>query len=90
MNTLYDHKKFKILIKNMIQLSHRKELENFLDKEELEMFSRLKDLIQKLNQISNLTRLIDGNDYWISQVYDSVWPFLEIQINYLKIRNLLI
>ena len=48
----------------MIQLSHKKELENLLDKDELEMFSRLKELIQKLNKISNLTRLIDGNDYW--------------------------
>ena len=59
----------------MIQLSHKKELENLLDKDELEMFSRLKELIQKLNKISNLTRLIDGNDYWVTQVYDSLWPF---------------
>ena len=75
MNTLYDYKKFKILVKNMIQISHKKELENLLDKDELEMFSRLQELIQKLNKISNLTRLLDGNDYWISQVYDSIWPF---------------
>ena len=75
MNTLYGHKKFKILVKNMIQISHKKELENLLTKHELEMFSRLKELIQKLNKISNLTRLLDGNDYWISQVYDSIWPF---------------
>ena len=51
----------------MIQISHKKELENLLDKDELEMFSRLQELIQKLNKISNLTRLLDGNDYWISQ-----------------------
>ena len=77
MNTLYGHKKFKILVKNMIQISHKKELENLLTKHELELFSRLKELIQKLNKISNLTRLIDGNDYWVSQVYDSLWPFFK-------------
>ena len=61
----------------MIQISHKKELENLLTKHELELFSRLKELIQKLNKISNLTRLIDGNDYWVSQVYDSIWPFFK-------------
>jgi len=59
----------------MIQISHKKELEKLLDKDELEMFSRLQELIKKLNKLSNLTRLLDGNDYWISQVYDSIWPF---------------
>ena len=59
----------------MIQISHKKELENFLTKDDLEMFSRLKELIQRLNQTLNLTRLIEGDDYWISQVYDSIWPF---------------
>ena len=61
----------------MIQILHKKELETLLDKYELEMFSRLQVLIQRLNKISNLTRLIDGNDYWVSQVYDSLWPFFE-------------
>ena len=59
----------------MIQISHKKELENFLTKDDLEMFSRLQELIQGLNQTLNLTRLIEGDDYWISQVYDSIWPF---------------
>ena len=59
----------------MIQILHKKELEKLLDRDELEMFSKLKELIKRLNKISNLTRLIDGNDYWISQVYDSIWPF---------------
>ena len=27
--------------------------------------------------LGKLTRLIEGNDYWISQVYDSIWPFKE-------------
>ena len=61
----------------MIQILHVKELEDFLNKDEIVMFSRLKELIKRLNKISNLTKLIDGNDYWISQVYDSVWPFFK-------------
>ena len=28
-----------------------------------------------MNKNVNLTRLIEGDDYWISQVYDSIWPF---------------
>ena len=61
----------------MIQILHQKELENLLAEREIEMFLQLKVLIQKLNKISNLTRLIEGNDYWISQVYDSIWPFFD-------------
>ena len=61
----------------MIHILHKKELEKFLEDDEIEMFSKLKDLIQRLNKISNLTRLVDGNDYWISQVYDSIWPFFK-------------
>ena len=61
----------------MIQISHKKELENFLTKDDLKMFLRLKDLIHRLNKFSNLTRLTEGDDYWISQVYDSIWPFFK-------------
>ena len=61
----------------MIQILQKKELENFLGEDEFKTFSRLKELIQRLNKTSNLTRLIEGNDYWISQVYDSIWPFFE-------------
>jgi len=61
----------------MIQISHKKELEKFLTKDNLEMFSRLKELVQRINKTTNLTRLLDGDDYWISQVYDSIWPFFK-------------
>ena len=37
----------------MIQILHKKELESFLDEDELEMFSRLKELIQRLNKTTN-------------------------------------
>ena len=42
------------------------------------MFKELRIRIQELNHKTNLTRLIEGDDYWISQVYDSIWPFKEI------------
>jgi len=31
--------------------------------------------IESLNKKVNLTRLIKGDDYWIRQVFDSLWPF---------------
>ena len=34
----------------------------------------LQNLLQEWNKKVNLTRLIDGNDYWISQIFDSLWP----------------
>ena len=61
----------------MIQLSHKKALENLLKEDDIEMFEKLQKLIQRLNKTSNLTRLIEGDDYWISQVYDSIWPFFK-------------
>ena len=53
------------------------ELKIILTREEIERFSQLKIIISRLNILSNLTKLIDGYDYWISQVYDSVWPYFE-------------
>lgn len=31
-------------------------------------------LLRQWNQKLNLTRLVEGPDYWIGQVFDSVWP----------------
>mgnify|MGYP001414743373 CR=1 FL=1 len=53
------------------------ELFNLLTEEEIMMFRELQIKIQELNYKTNLTRLIEGDDYWISQVYDSLWPFKE-------------
>ena len=61
----------------MIQISHKKALETFLKEDHVEMFEKLQKLIQRLNKTSNLTRLTEGDDYWISQVYDSIWPFFK-------------
>ena len=44
-------------------------------KKQLDQFSQLQVLLQQWNKKTNLTRLVDGNDYWVSQVLDSLWPF---------------
>ena len=43
--------------------------------EEINMFQQVQIKIKELNKKTNLTRLIDGDDYWVSQVFDSIWPF---------------
>ncbi len=61
----------------MNQIEPSKEIFTFLSDKEIKNFKRLQLIIKELNSISNLTRLLEGNDYWISQVYDSVWPFIQ-------------
>ena len=51
------------------------ELIKLVTEEEMIMFKELRISIQELNHKTNLTRLIEGDDYWISQVYDSIWAF---------------
>ena len=53
------------------------ELLKLLTEEEIMMFQELRIRIKELNYKTNLTRLIEGDDYWISQVYDSLWTFKE-------------
>jgi len=54
-----------------------KELKQILSIDEIKLFKKLQKIISEINKITNLTRLIDGDEYWISQVYDSIWPFLK-------------
>ena len=61
----------------MIQIIHPKELKQILSIDEIKLFKKLQKIISEINKITNLTRLIDGDEYWISQVYDSIWPFLK-------------
>ena len=35
---------------------------------------RLQELLRQWNRQLNLTRLVEGEDYWINQVFDSLWP----------------
>ena len=51
------------------------EISSLITEEEIIIFQELKTKIEELNNKTNLTRLIDGDDYWISQVFDSIWPF---------------
>ena len=57
------------------------ELLRLITEEEEMMFKELQITIQDLNEKTNLTRLIEGDDYWISQVYDSIWAFKENEHN---------
>ena len=41
---------------------------------QIEQFIMLQSLLRNWNQRINLTRLIEGPDFWISQVLDSLWP----------------
>ena len=61
----------------MNQIQPSKEVLDLLSEEEIEIFNKLQTIIKELNSISNLTRLIENENYWISQVYDSIWPFIE-------------
>jgi len=51
------------------------EISTLITEEEIIMFQKLQIKLEELNKKTNLTRLINGNDYWISQVFDSIWPF---------------
>jgi len=51
------------------------EILSLITEEEINLFQELQIKIKELNNKTNLTRLTDGDDYWISQVFDSIWPF---------------
>ncbi len=44
-------------------------------KQQLEQLQHLQYLLRERNEQVNLTRLVEGNDFWVSQVLDSLWPF---------------
>ncbi len=52
-----------------------KEIFDLITEEEINIFQELHIKIKELNNKTNLTRLINGDDYWISQVFDSIWLF---------------
>ena len=51
------------------------EILSLITEEEINLFRELQIKIKELNNKTNLTRLTDGDDYWVSQVFDSIWPF---------------
>ena len=58
-----------------MQIIHNKDLNEILNSNEIQLFKDLQRILSEINKDTNLTRLIEGYDYWISQVYDSIWPF---------------
>ena len=41
---------------------------------QLDQLKALQDLLRSWNGRGNLTRLVEGDDYWLNQVFDSLWP----------------
>ena len=58
-----------------MQIIHSEYLNEILTYDEIKLFKKLQKIISEINKDTNLTRLVEGDDYWISQVYDSIWPF---------------
>ena len=46
-------------------------------KKQIAQFIQLQELLREWNKRTNLTRLVDGDDFWIAQVCDSLLPFHE-------------
>ncbi len=64
-------------IKNNVQIqtsSLWEELGWQPSREQIEQLITLQETLIKLNRNINLTRLLQGNDFWIGQVFDSLWP----------------
>ncbi|KGG14764.1 MULTISPECIES: 16S rRNA (guanine(527)-N(7))-methyltransferase RsmG [unclassified Prochlorococcus] len=70
----------------MLKQTEFKKLENEIwahlgwqpSKQQLEQLSKLQLLLKKWNKQVNLTRLIEGNDFWVCQILDSLWPIKEM------------
>ena len=45
--------------------------------EQLQQLIKLQELLRQWNSQVNLTRLVEGDDYWINQVFDSLWPLTQ-------------
>ena len=43
---------------------------------QLELLQQLQDELRSWNSRVNLTRLVEGDDFWITQVFDSLWPLV--------------
>ena len=67
------------IYKEMKEQSVPEEISNLITTEQIIMFQELQIKIKELNNKTNLTRLINGDDYWVSQVFDSIWPFKTFQ-----------
>ena len=50
---------------------------------QVEQFITFQKLLSQFNSEVNLTRLVEGNDFWISQILDSLWP-IQNELKYPK------
>jgi len=41
---------------------------------QIDQYQRLQELLRQWNERLNLTRLVEGEDFWIGQIFDSLWP----------------
>jgi 16S rRNA (guanine527-N7)-methyltransferase len=48
------------------------------DPGQLQQLVMLQQQLRQWNSRLNLTRLVEGDDYWIAQVFDSLWPLLPL------------
>ena len=55
-------------------------------KKQFAQFTQLQELLREWNKKSNLTRLVEGDDFWISQVCDSLLPFKK-ELQYPKLSQ---
>jgi len=46
--------------------------------QQLAQFQALQEELRRWNARVNLTRLVEGADFWIAQVFDSLWPLLPL------------
>lgn len=46
--------------------------------EQRSLLQALQDQLRLWNGRLNLTRLVEGDDFWIAQVYDSLWPLADV------------
>ena len=45
---------------------------------QLQQLQQLQEELRSWNSRVNLTRLVEGDDYWIAQVFDSLWPLRQL------------
>ena len=55
-------------------------------KQQLAQFIKLQELLREWNKKTNLTRLVEGDDFWIAQVCDSLFP-LNQELQYPKLSH---
>jgi 16S rRNA (guanine527-N7)-methyltransferase len=48
------------------------------DATQVARLEQLREELCRWNSRLNLTRLVEGDDYWIAQVFDSLWPWLPL------------